>query len=56
MIFPINRSDQGGIALGSLASIVEQAAEMHNEGRDVMIVTSGAVAFGKYIRPVKRLT
>lgn len=43
----LSRDDQDGIALGRMASIVEQVAELRNQGKDVIVVTSGAVALGK---------
>lgn len=41
------RADGQGLALGKLAAIIQQVAEIQNSGADCIMVPSGAVAFGK---------
>jgi len=43
----LTRGEEFGISLTHLASLVEQVCKLVHEGREVIIVTSGAVGFGK---------
>lgn len=44
----IVRGQELGISLKRMAAVVEQVAELHQQGKQMMIVTSGAVAIGKF--------
>eukprot|EP00039_Didymoeca_costata_P011476 m.161282 g.161282 ORF g.161282 m.161282 type:complete len:742 (-) comp15185_c0_seq5:1652-3877(-) len=45
----ITREDERGLALGRLGAFVEQIAVAHREHRNLILVTSGAIAFGKQL-------
>jgi glutamate 5-kinase len=43
---PVATHCDGSIALGRLGSLVEQISRLRQEGRDVVVVTSGAISTG----------
>jgi delta-1-pyrroline-5-carboxylate synthetase len=45
---PVLTHVDGNIALGRIGALVEQIAQLRNEGRDVVLVTSGAISTGTH--------
>lgn len=45
----VTRSQGGGVALGRLANLVEQIAQLVRTGREVVLISSGGVAAGKRV-------
>ena len=45
---PVLTHVDGNIALGRIGALVEQIAQLRNEGRDVILVTSGAISTGTH--------
>ena len=43
---PVATHIDGNIALGRIGALVEQIAQLRQEGRDVVVITSGAIGTG----------
>jgi glutamate 5-kinase len=45
----VTRSQGGGVALGRLAGLVEQVAQLSQTGREVVLISSGGIAAGRRV-------
>ena len=52
----LTRDQEFGVSLTRLASLVEQVSALVHQGKEVIIVTSGAVGFGKMKLQVRTVT
>ena len=46
--------DHDRLSLGTMANLVEQIATLHAQGKDIVLVSSGAVAAGRHVLGVSR--
>ena len=44
----INHPESGGMDFSRIELLVRQLCDIHNSGKDVVLVSSGAIAAGKY--------